>query len=66
MKIKDIILISITGLAFMYMLGFFYFIPYLDSNHLLKGGMIWCLCGIWLATFFYANLEERHEDIKQR
>lgn len=54
MKIKDYILISITTLAFLYMVGYIFLIP-IFRNSSIGGWVVWCLCGIWILTFMLAN-----------
>lgn len=56
-NIKNSILISITMLAFFYMVSFVFITGIIDIRNTLTS-IIWCVCGIWIATFFYVNIKE--------
>lgn len=60
MKTKDFILIIITTLAFFYMVGYVFMIPIFRNSSVL-GWIRWCVCGLWIATFFYANVRDKNE-----
>lgn len=56
-NIKNFILIGVTTLAFFYMVSFVFILSIIDVRNTLTS-VIWCLCGIWLSVFLYANIKD--------
>ena len=55
----------ITTLAFAYIFGYVLLMALFTGTFL--GHAIWCVCGIWLALFLIANIQEdKHEDHKAK
>ena len=61
MKLKDVILLIITTVAFAYMAGFVFILSVIDIRNTLTCAL-WCVCGIWLFLFFYANMRDDIHD----
>lgn len=57
MKFKDVILVIITTVTFAYMAGFVFILSIFDIRNTVTCA-IWCLCGIWLLLFIYANIRD--------
>ena len=55
-RLKHTLLILITGMAAVYLILYIPFVLFVGFG--LKGSMVWCIAGIWTATFVLANFVE--------
>lgn len=56
-RIRKATVVAITLIAFMYVLLWVLSLDSQTGEQLLNGGIISCICGIWIASFLYANCE---------
>lgn len=55
--IHNFILIAITFVTFFYVFAYIFITGIFEKTSTL-GSVIWCVCALWLVTFFYANMKE--------